>query len=44
MDDIVIFIVGLLIFIVYLVTFLTVIYKQNKIQDQELQDDPELKG
>ena len=44
MDDIVIFIVGLLIFIVYLVAFLTVIYKQNKIQDQELQDDPELKG
>tara|TARA_B100000963_G_scaffold314473_1_gene293030 strand:- start:107 stop:241 length:135 start_codon:yes stop_codon:yes gene_type:complete len=44
MDDIVIFTVGLLIFIVYLVAFLTVIYKQNKIQDQELQDDPELKG
>ena len=44
MDDIVIFIVGFLIFIVYLVAFLTVIYKQNKIQDQELQDDPELKG
>jgi len=44
MDDIVIFIVGLLIFIVYLIAFLTVIYKQNKIQDQELQDDPELKG
>ena len=44
MDDIVIFIVGLLIFIVYLIAFLTVIYRQNKIQDQELQDDPELKG
>ena len=44
MDDIVIFIVGLLIFIVYLIAFLTIIYKQNKIQDQELQDDPELKG
>ena len=44
MDDIVIFIVGFLIFIVYLVAFLTIIYKQNKIQDQELQDDPELKG
>tara|TARA_B100000927_G_C16413737_1_gene448355 strand:+ start:771 stop:905 length:135 start_codon:yes stop_codon:yes gene_type:complete len=44
MDDIVIFIVGFLIFIVYLIAFLTVIYKQNKIQDQELQDDPELKG
>tara|TARA_B100001057_G_scaffold302958_1_gene303180 strand:- start:109 stop:243 length:135 start_codon:yes stop_codon:yes gene_type:complete len=44
MDNIVIFIVGFLIFIVYLVAFLTVIYKQNKIQDQELQDDPELKG
>lgn len=44
MDDIVIFIVGFLIFVVYLVAFLTVIYKQNKIQDQELQDDPELKG
>lgn len=44
MDDIIIFTVGLLIFIVYLVAFLTVIYKQNKIQDQELQDDPELKG
>ena len=44
MDDIVLFIVGFLIFVVYLVAFLTVIYKQNKIQDQELQDDPELKG
>ena len=44
MDNIVIFIVGFLIFIVYLVAFLTVIYKQNKIQDQELQDDPELEG
>ena len=28
--------------IYYLIAFLTVIYRQNKIQDQELENDPEL--
>ena len=40
--DLIIFIVGFLIFVIYLVTFLTVIYKQNKIQDEELENDPEI--
>tara|TARA_Y100000768_G_scaffold369946_1_gene335300 strand:- start:1214 stop:1396 length:183 start_codon:yes stop_codon:yes gene_type:complete len=40
--DLIIFIVGFIIFVVYLVAFLTVIYRQNKIQDQELENDPEL--
>ena len=40
--DLIIFIVGFIIFVVYLVEFLTVIYRQNKIQDQELENDPEL--
>ena len=40
--DLIIFIVGFLIFVIYLVTFLTVIYKQNKIQDEELENDPEM--
>ena len=40
--DLIIFIVGFIIFVVYLIAFLTVIYRQNKIQDQELENDPEL--
>jgi len=40
--DLIIFIVGFIIFVVYLVAFLTVIYRQNKIQDKELENDPEL--
>ena len=40
--DLIIFIVGFLIFAIYLVTFMTVIYRQNKIQDQELENDPEI--
>ena len=40
--DLIIFIVGFLIFVIYLITFLTVIYKQNKIQDEELENDPEI--
>ena len=40
--DLIIFIVGFLIFVIYLVTFLTVIYTQNKIQDEELENDPEM--
>ena len=40
--DLIIFIVGFIIFILYLVAFLTVIYRQNKLQDEELENDPEL--
>ena len=40
--DLVIFIVGFIIFVVYLIAFLTVIYRQNKLQDQELENDPEI--
>ena len=40
--DLIIFIIGFLIFVIYLVAFLTVIYRQNKIQDEELENDPEL--
>lgn len=40
--DLIIFIVGFIIFVVYLVAFLTVIYRQNKLQDQELENDPEI--
>ena len=40
--DLIIFIVGFVIFVIYLVTFLTVIYTQNKIQDDELENDPEM--
>ena len=44
MDDKVIFIVGFVIFILYLIGFLSVIYSQNKIQDEELKNDPEIKN
>ena len=40
--DLIIFIVGFLIFVIYLFAFLTVIYRQNKIQDEELENDPEM--
>ena len=40
--DLIIFIVGFLIFVIYLAAFLTVIYRQNKIQDEELENDPEM--
>ena len=40
--DLIIFIVGVLIFVIYLVAVLTVIYRQNKIQDEELENDPEM--
>jgi len=40
--DLIIFIVGFIIFILYLVAFLTVIYRQNKLQDEELENDPEI--
>ena len=40
--DLIIFIVGFIIFVVYLIAILTVIYRQNKIQDKELENDPEL--
>ena len=40
--DLIIFIVGFMIFILYLIAFLTVIYRQNKLQDEELENDPEL--
>jgi phosphotransferase system glucose/maltose/N-acetylglucosamine-specific IIC component len=40
--DTIIFIVGFLIFIAYMLAFLVVIYKQNKIQEQELENDPEI--
>ena len=40
--DLIIFIVGFLIFVIYLVAFLTVFYRQNKIQDEELENDPEM--
>ena len=43
MDDKIIFIVGFVIFCLYLVGFLAVIYNQNKIQDEELENDPEIK-
>ena len=42
MDDTIIFIVGFVIFCLYLVCFLAVIYNQNKIQDEELENDPEI--
>ena len=42
MDNTIIFIFGFLIFIAYMLAFLTVIYKQNKIQDQEHENDPEM--
>ena len=42
MDDKIIFIVGFIIFCLYLIGFLTVIYNQNKIQDEELENDPEI--
>jgi hypothetical protein len=42
MDNTIIFIVGFLIFIAYMLAFLVVIYKQNKIQEQELENDPEI--
>ena len=42
MDDKIIFIVGFVIFCLYLVGFLAVIYNQNKIQDEELENDPEI--
>ena len=40
--DLIIFIVGFIIFILYLIAFLTVIYRQNKRQDEELENDPEI--
>ena len=40
--DLIIFIVGFIIFILYLIAFLIVIYRQNKLQDEELENDPEL--
>jgi len=40
--DLIIFIVGFIIFILYLIAFLTVIYRQNKLQDEELENDPEI--
>ncbi len=40
--DTIIFIVGFIIFIAYMLAFLAVIYKQNKIQEQELENDPEI--
>ncbi len=40
--DLIIFIVGFIIFILYLIAFLTVIYRQNKLQDKELENDPEI--
>ena len=40
--DTIIFIVGFLIFIAYMIAFLVVIYKQNKIQEQELENDSEI--
>ena len=43
MDDTIIFIVGFVIFCLYLIGFLAVIYTQNKIQDEELENDPEIK-
>tara|TARA_B100001057_G_scaffold125716_2_gene124529 strand:- start:10142 stop:10279 length:138 start_codon:yes stop_codon:yes gene_type:complete len=42
MDNKIIFIVGLVIFCLYLIGFLSVIYTQNKIQDEELKNDPEI--
>ena len=42
MDDKIIFIVGLVIFCLYLIGFLSVINSQNKIQDEELKNDPEI--
>ncbi len=42
MDDTIIFIVGFVIFCLYLIGFLGVIYNQNKIQDKELENDPEI--
>ena len=42
MDDAIIFIVGFVIFCLYLIGFLMVIYTQNKIQDEELENDPEI--
>ena len=44
MDDKVIFIVGFVIFCLYLIGFLSVIHKQNSIQDEELKNDPEIKN
>ena len=44
MDDTVIFIVGFVIFFLYLIGFLSVIYSQNKIQDEELKNAPEIKN
>ena len=44
MDDRIIFIVGFVIFCLYLIGFLAVIYNQNKIQDKELENDPEIKS
>ena len=44
MDDKIIFIIGFVIFCLYLVGFLAVIYTQNKIQDKELENDPEIEG
>ena len=40
--DLIIFIVGFIIFVLYLIAFLTIIYRQNKIQDEEIDNDPEL--
>ena len=42
MDDTIIFTVGFVIFCLYLIGFLAVIYTQNKIQDDELENDPEI--
>ena len=44
MDDTIIFIVGFVIFCLYLIGFLAVINNQNKIQDKELENDPEIKS
>ena len=44
MDDKVIFVVGFVIFCLYLIGFLAVIYTQNKIQDEEIENDPEIEG
>ena len=40
--DLIIFIVGFIIFILYLIAFLTVLYRQHKLQDEELVHDPEI--
>jgi len=44
MENITMFIIGLIIFCAYVITLFTIIIKSNNAQQKDLDNDPELKG